>query len=44
MPSSIILMDQNFNAIYVDKMVFEPSVLFPPAAVFFLGGADDMVR
>ena len=28
--TSIIILDQNFNANYVDIMVFEPSVLFPP--------------
>ena len=45
MSTSIILLDQNFNANYVDIMVFEPfcliSVLFPPAAI---GGIDDMVH
>ena len=34
MSTSIIRLDQNFNANYVDTMVFEPSVLFPPAAVW----------
>ena len=33
MSTSIILLDQNFNANDVDIMVFEPCVLFPPAAV-----------
>ena len=42
MSTSIILLDQTFNAPDVDIMVFEPSVLFPPAAVW--GGIDDMVR
>ena len=28
MSTSIILLDQNFNAIDVDIMVFEPSVLY----------------
>ena len=32
MSTSIFLLDQNFNANYVDIMVFEPSVLFPPPA------------
>ena len=30
MSTSFIILDQNFNANYVDIMVFEPSVLFPP--------------
>ena len=30
---SIVLLDQNFNANDVDIMVFEPSALFPTAAV-----------
>ena len=38
--SSIILLDQTFNANDVDIMVFEPFVLLPPAAVW---GLDDMV-
>ena len=42
MSTSIIILDQNFNANYVDIMVFEPSVLFPPAAVW--GGIEHMVR
>ena len=42
MSTSIILLDQNVNANYVDIMVFESSVLFTPAAVW--GGIDDMVR
>ena len=41
MSTSIILLDQNFNANDVDIMVFEPSVLFLPAAVW--GEIDDMV-
>ena len=32
MSASIILLDQNFNANHVDKMVFEPCDLFSPAA------------
>ena len=46
MSTSIILLDQNTNANNVDIMVFEPSLLFPPAAVFFFlgGGVDDTVR
>ena len=43
MSTSIILLDQNFNANDVDIMVFEPCVLFPSAAVWG-GGIDDMVR
>ena len=42
MSTSINLLDQNFNANYVDIMVFEPSVLFPPAQ--FGREIDDMVR
>ena len=38
MSTSIILLHQNFNANDVDIMVFEPSVLFPPAAVGGGGG------
>ena len=38
MSTSIILLDQNFNANDVDIMVFEPCVLFPPVAVFLGGG------
>ena len=34
MSTSNIILDQNFNANYVDIMVFEPSVLIPPAAVW----------
>ena len=41
MSTSIIIVDQKFNANYVDIMVFEPSVLFPPAAVW--GGIEHMV-
>ena len=44
MSTSIMVLDQNSNANNVDIMVFEPSVLFPPAAVFFWGGIDDMVQ
>ena len=44
MATLIILLDQNFNANYVDIMVFEASVLSPPAAVGGGGGVDDMVR
>ena len=40
--TSIIILDQNFNANYVDIMVFEPSVLFPPAVVW--GGIEHMVQ
>ena len=43
MSTSIILLDQNFNA-NVNIMVFEPSVVSPPPQ---LGGGkriDDMVR
>ena len=44
MSTSIILLDQNTNANNVDIMVFEPSLLFPPAAVWGGGGGiDDMV-
>ena len=39
MSTSIVLLDQNFNANDVDIMVFETYPLFPPAA-----GIDDMVR
>ena len=42
MSTSNIISDQNFNANFVDIMVFEPSVLFPLAAVW--GGIDDMVQ
>ena len=42
MSTSIILLDQNSNANDVDIMVFEPRVLFAPAAVWG-GGIDDMV-
>ena len=38
MSASIILLDQNFNANYVDIMVFEPSVLFPPPPAAVWGG------
>ena len=41
MSTSIILLDQNFNANGADIMVFEPSALFPPAAA---GGIEHMVR
>ena len=34
MSTSNILLDQNTNANDVDMMVFEPFVLFPPAAVW----------
>ena len=48
MLTSIILLNQTFNANDVDIMVFELSVLFDPpprAAVFFCGGGiDDMVQ
>ena len=44
MSTSIIIFDQNFNANYVDIMVSEPSVLFPPAAVWGGGGIEHMVR
>ena len=37
MSTSIILLDQNFNANDVDLMVFEPSVLSPPPQ-FGVGG------
>ena len=49
MLTSIILLDQDFNANDVDIMVFEPSVVFPkpnPPQFFFGGeggGLDDMV-
>ena len=43
MSTSIILLDENFNAHDVDIIVFEPSVL-SPAAVWGGGGIDDMVR
>ena len=39
MSTSIILLDQNFNANYVDIMVFEPSVSSPRRSL----GIDDMV-
>ena len=39
MSTTIITLDQNFNANYVDIMVFEPSVLFPPPPPQFGGGA-----
>ena len=45
MSTSIILLDQNFNA--NDIIVFEPSVLFPTTpspAPQFGGGIDDMVQ
>ena len=42
MSTSIIILDQNFNANYVDIMLFEPSVLFPPRRS--LGGIEHMVR
>ena len=46
MSTSIILLDQNFSANYVDIMVFEYSVLFapplPPPSQF--EGMDDIVR
>ena len=40
MSTSIILLDQTFNANDVEIMVFEPSVLFPPRRT---GEIDDMV-
>ena len=40
MSTSIILLDQNFNANDVNILVFEPSVLFPSVR----GEIDDMVR
>ena len=43
MSTSINVLDQTFNANYVDIMVFEPSVLFPPAAVGG-GGIEHMVQ
>ena len=43
MSTSIIILDQNFNANYVDIMVFEPSVLFPPPPQFGGGGIEHMV-
>ena len=43
MSTSIILLDQNFNANDVDIMAFEPSVLSPPPAAVW-GGIDDMVQ
>ena len=42
MSTLIILLDQNFNANYIEMIVFEPSVLFHPPPQF--GGIDDMVR
>ena len=42
MSTSIILLDQNFNANDVDIMVFEPCVLFSPR-LSWGGGIDDMV-
>ena len=42
MSTSIILLDQNFNANDVNILVFELPVLFPSAAV--RGEIDDMVR
>ena len=45
MSTSIIILDQNFNANYVDIMVFEPSVLFPPPRRSLGGGEiEHMVR
>ena len=41
MSTSIILLDQNFNANDVDIILFEASLLFSPAAVW--GRKDDMV-
>ena len=43
MSTSIIILDQNFNANYVDIMVFEPSVLFPSPPQFG-GGIEHMVQ
>ena len=46
MSTSIIILDQNFIANYVDIMVFEPSVLFPPPPPpqFEEGGIEHMVH
>ena len=41
MSTSLILLDQNFNANDVDIMVFEPCVLFPLGP---LGGIRQMVQ
>ena len=41
MSTSLILLEQTFNANDVDIMVFEPSVLSPRRS---LGGIDDMIR
>ena len=38
MSTSIIILDQNFNANYVDIMVFKPSVLLPPPRRSWGGG------
>ena len=40
MSTSIISLDQNSNANGVDIIVFEPSLSFPPAAVW--GGINDI--
>ena len=42
MSTSINLLDQNSNVNDADIMVFEPSLLFSPAAVW--GEIDDLVR
>ena len=44
MSTSIIILDQNVNANHVDTRVFEPSALFPPAAVWGGGGVEHMVQ
>ena len=38
MTTSITLLDQKFNANHVNIMVFEPCILFPPAAAWGGGG------
>ena len=43
MSTSIVLLDQNFNANDVDIMVFKPCVLFPPCGRLG-GGIEHMVR
>ena len=47
MSTSIILLDQNFNAKDVDIEVFEPCLNPTPRTLFFFGGGggiDDMVQ